>query len=205
MGFQPQGAVTGHVFTDTDGDGGQGGGEPDAAGVTVTVADAFGGVHTAVTDGTGDYTLTGVPQGSAGVDIADPFGSVRTAGTDPQTITVTAGLVASPVAVGFQPQGSLSGHVFTDTDADGQQDVGEPAASNLTVTLTDAYGGVRATITDRGRRLPGHGCPRRRGRRRRGRPGGHVPDDLERPADRDGLGRDRQRRHPRSGSNPTAA
>jgi hypothetical protein len=57
VGFQFQGTIDGHVFEDVDGDGVQGAGEPDLAGVDVTLTPAGGGAPiTVTTDVNGDYS-----------------------------------------------------------------------------------------------------------------------------------------------------
>lgn len=65
VGFQGRGTVAGHVFVDTNGNGGQNGGEADFAGVTVTVTDAFGG------------TALRPPRTAAGTIRSRPYRSAR--------------------------------------------------------------------------------------------------------------------------------
>ena len=79
------------------------------------------------TDANGDYSAT-VAAGDASVDIVDatlPAGSAQTEGTDPTTVTVPAGGTGSDID-GYQPQGTLTGHVYEDTNGNGTQDAGEP-------------------------------------------------------------------------------
>ncbi len=54
---------TGHLFTDSNGDGQQNAGEPNLANTSFTVTEVNGTPHTVITDATGNWTLT-VPPGS---------------------------------------------------------------------------------------------------------------------------------------------
>ncbi len=147
VGFQFQGTITGHVFEDVDGDGAQGAGEPDLAGVDVTLTPAGGGAPvTITTDANGDYS-SGVPAGDVDADVTDPAGSTLTTGNDPQTVTVPVGGTGTATDVGFQFQGTITGHVFEDVDGDGVQGAGESDLAGVDVTLTPAGGGVPITVT----------------------------------------------------------
>ena len=96
-------------------------------GVDVVITDSQGDTQTVTTDANGDYSAT-VAAGDASVDIVDatlPAGSAQTEGTDPTTVTVPAGGTGSDID-GYQPQGTLTGHVYEDTNGNGTQDAGEP-------------------------------------------------------------------------------
>jgi hypothetical protein len=126
VGFQFQGTIDGHVFEDVDGDGTQGAGEPDLAGVDVTLTPAGGGAPiTVTTDVNGDYSST-VPSGDVDADVTDPANSTLTTANDPQTVTVPVGGTGTATDVGFQFQGTIDGHLFEDVDSDGAQGAGEP-------------------------------------------------------------------------------
>ncbi len=145
VGFQFQGTIDGHVFEDVDGDGVQDVGEPDLAGVDVTLTPAGGGSPITVTTGAnGDYSSS-VPSGDVDADATDPANSTLTTGNDPQTVTVPTGGTGTAGDVGFQFQGTITGHVFEDVDGDGVQDVGEPDLAGVDVTLTPAGGGAPIT------------------------------------------------------------
>jgi hypothetical protein len=147
VGFQFQGTITGHVFDDVDGDGTQDVGEPDLAGVDVTLTPAGGGAPiTVTTDVNGDYSSS-VPSGDVDADVTDPANSTLTTGNDPQTVTVPTGGTGTASDVGFQFQGTITGYVFEDVDGDGIQDVGEPDLAGVDVTLTPAGGGAPITVT----------------------------------------------------------
>ena len=151
-GYQPPvatGSVTGVVFNDLNGNGSRDTGEPGLAGVSVDV-----GAQTVVTDGLGVYLATGVQVGSVTVDVNEaslPAGSVQTAGVDPTTVTVAADATADAGADGFQQRGSIAGLVFSDTNGNGAQDVGELGIGGVTVLVgvlnvtTDANGNYGAT------------------------------------------------------------
>ncbi|MEM6453611.1 MAG: C25 family cysteine peptidase [Acidobacteriota bacterium] len=99
--------VTGHVFLDLDGNGVQDPGEPDLAGVTVNVTDAFGQVQTVVTDANGDYAAN-VPPGLTTLDVDDtdpdiPPGVALTTANDPQTVTAVSNTTTASTDVGYQP------------------------------------------------------------------------------------------------------
>ena len=125
VGFHPQGTITGHVFEDTDGNGVQEAGEPDLAGVDVTITDSQSGTQTVTTDASGNYSAT-VPDGNTSADVTVPIGTILTTGNDPQAVAVPQGGTGTATDVGYQPQGTISGHVLEDTDGNGVQDAGEP-------------------------------------------------------------------------------
>ncbi|WP_461509494.1 beta strand repeat-containing protein, partial [Rhodopirellula baltica] len=146
-GYQALGTINGHVFVDTNGNGTQDGGEADLANVDVVITDQFGNVQTVSTDGNGDYTAT-VAAGdvSVNVDETDPdmiAGATLTTSNDPQTVTVTGGSSANATDTGYQGIGSVSGHVFVDTNGNGIQDGGEADLANVDVVITDAFGNVQ--------------------------------------------------------------
>ncbi len=135
------------MFDDVDGDGVQDPGEPDLAGVDVTLTPAGGGAPvTVTTDANGDYSSS-IPAGDVEADVTDPVGGTLTTGNDPQTVTVPVGGTGTATDVGFQFQGTINGHVFEDVDGDGAQGAGEPDLAGVDVTLTPAGGGAPVTVT----------------------------------------------------------
>ncbi|HPL75024.1 MAG TPA: SdrD B-like domain-containing protein, partial [Candidatus Sumerlaeota bacterium] len=124
VGYQQQGTISGHIFNDINGNGVQDAGEPDLSGVDVVITDSLGGTQTVTTDVNGNYTAT-VPAGSTTANIDEttvPAGSVLTAGSDPQTVIVPGGSNAATDPVGYQQQGTISGHIFNDINGNGVQD-----------------------------------------------------------------------------------
>ncbi|MCX6046749.1 MAG: hypothetical protein NT075_16720, partial [Chloroflexi bacterium] len=148
-GYQPQGAVTGHIFEDTDGNGAQDGGEPDLPNITVVITDSLGVTHTVTTDANGNYTTT-VPVGLTIADVDEttlPAGYVQTGGSDPSPVTVVAGNTTNVPSGGYQPQSAVTGHIFEDTNGNGTQDEGEPNLSGIHVVITDSLGATQTVTT----------------------------------------------------------
>ncbi len=90
-GFFQSGTLTGHVYEDADGSGGQNAGDSDLSGITVTVTDSNGVDHVVTTDANGDYIVTGLSLGNATVLIdTTPTsilnGATQTEGTNPSTV-----------------------------------------------------------------------------------------------------------------------
>jgi uncharacterized repeat protein (TIGR01451 family) len=138
--------LTGHVFSDINGNGTQNAGEPNLNANTVTVTPVNGPAFTILTDTNGDYTAI-VPAGSTKLEATVPTGNLVTTGNNPQNINAVAGTTAS-TPVGFQPKGTIKGHVFTDLNAGGSQQPAEPNANGLTVTITDWSGATQTVTTD---------------------------------------------------------
>ncbi|MCX6049084.1 MAG: hypothetical protein NT075_28620, partial [Chloroflexi bacterium] len=150
FGYQAGGAVTGHIFEDTNGNGTQDGTEPGLQTITVVITDSLGLTHTVTTDANGDYTAT-VPAGLTTADVDEttlPAGYVHTAGEDPNEATVPSGGSISAGDNGYQPQGDVTGHVFEDTDGNGTQDGVEPDLPSVTVVITDSLGVTHTVSTD---------------------------------------------------------
>ncbi len=148
------GSITGNVLADTDGNGS--GDAPIPGGVTLTLLDSAGnpvdgdpvtaGVQaiTTTTDGSGNYSFTGLIPGTYGVAETQPGGYLSVSDKDGgnlnqiSPITVTAG--ATNTANNFvevQP-GSITGNVLADTDGNGSGDA--PIPGGVTLTLLDSAG-----------------------------------------------------------------
>ena len=124
--------------------------KPNLAGVDVIITDSLGNTQTVTTDANGDYSAT-VPAGSTTADVDEntlPTGSVQTAGADPSTVNVLAGSNTDIGDDGYQLQGTLSGHIFEDTNGDGVQQAGEPNLPGVDVIITDSQGGTQTVTTD---------------------------------------------------------
>ena len=62
----------------------------------------------------------------------------RSSALDPTTVNVPAGGSASDVD-GYQPPaGTVSGHIYEDTNGNGTQDPGEPDLAGVDVVITEA-------------------------------------------------------------------
>lgn len=129
--------VQGTVFTDINGNGTHDSGEPGVAGRTVFV-DVDGSGHpdsgnpSTTTDASGNYTITGVPAGNYKVEEVLPSGIVAT--TALQTISFTTNMAPANVNFG-EAIPSISGTVFTDLNADGKLDPGDPGLAGRTVFI----------------------------------------------------------------------
>lgn len=165
------------VFTDTDRNGIQGGGEAGVAGTTVTLldgnADPVPGVAPQVTGNDGRYLFADVVCGVYEVKFTPPAGTqltIQQAGTDPAKDSnpdpatgVTPPVILSlsnpnnggndlTVDAGIVPVTcSIGDFVFSDANGNGVQDSGEPGVPGVTVTLLDGsgrpVGGVAPVIT----------------------------------------------------------
>lgn len=138
FGYQPRAVLYGRVFEDEDGDGVQDPGEPGLSGVTVTVTDSLGGVHTLTTDANGDWRVD-IPAGPATADVDEstlPLGMVQTAGADPTTTNVPAGTTTHGGDDGYQRRNGVIGDlVWYDDDEDNFPDPGEAGIPGVTVSL----------------------------------------------------------------------
>lgn len=152
------------VFLDLDGDGVQDAGEPGIPNIVVELLDADGDVISTVqTDASGAYGFANLTPGDTySVRVVAPTGAEFTGqnegGNDAVDSDVDAdGETAAIVpAVGDDPDvgdagilpATLRGTLFSDLDADGTQDPGEPGIPGVTVTLTNAAGATVTTTTD---------------------------------------------------------
>ncbi|WP_420631305.1 SdrD B-like domain-containing protein [Candidatus Leptofilum sp.] len=150
FGFTPPGDIIGHIFEDTNGNGVQDAGEPNLANVDVSITDSLGHTQTVTTDIDGNWIAT-VPEGSTTADVDEttlPAGYVQTAGTDPTTLNVPGGGTGDAGDDGYQPQGTVSGHLYIDTNGNGTQDAGEPDLANVDLEITDSNGITQTVTTD---------------------------------------------------------
>ncbi|HIB38338.1 gliding motility-associated C-terminal domain-containing protein [Mesonia sp.] len=139
--------LSGHLYYDTNGNGTQDSGEPNIPNVNVTITDFFGGVQTLVTDANGNWSIE-VPEGStiSNIDVNDPdfpIGAVQTEGTNPTTTVVTAGGVNEEIdgySIPTFENATLSGHLYYDTNGNGDQNLGEPDLPNVDVEILNSLG-----------------------------------------------------------------
>jgi|GEM_PF-1020743 len=153
------GTVGDLVWDDTDVDGVADGGELGLDGVTVTLRSDPDGdgvfdavVGTQVTAGGGAYQFTGVAPGTYRVVVTVPGGTFPSTATS-LLVGVGAGAAVTDADFGLAPSavatGSIGDRVWSDTDADGVQDVGEPGVNGVTVTLRadlDGDGSYESTV-----------------------------------------------------------
>jgi len=175
MGPHPEAPVTvgggqigDTVYTDTNGNGTQDGGEPGIAGITVTLYNDVNNsgiwntgdtlVGTKITDANGNYLFSGLPTGNYIAKILTPPVGTNT-GNPPggSTNPINEGAVALPlngsllnVDFGYQQSattGSIGDRVFYDADADGIYDAGDSPLPNVTVNLYASNGGTLLATT----------------------------------------------------------
>ena len=112
FGVRQNGAISGHLYIDINGNGTQDSGEPDLGGVDVIVTDSDGTVQTVTTDSSGNWTAT-VPPGSTSADVDEtdpqyPTGYAQSEGDDPTVVT----------AVGNTDTSAGNDGYFVDLDSD---------------------------------------------------------------------------------------
>ncbi|MEZ4985255.1 MAG: SdrD B-like domain-containing protein [Saprospiraceae bacterium] len=152
-GFEGTGSIGDTVYEDTDGSGLQNGAESGIMGVTVTATwfgpDGVSGggddvVYTDVTDGTGNYSITGLPPGNYDVEVTSgaPSGSTATQNSGGLSTTLTAGQDYNAADFGYEPAatGTIGDFVFFDADGDGMYEPadGDQPLAGVTVQLYDA-------------------------------------------------------------------
>ncbi|MCA9296123.1 MAG: choice-of-anchor E domain-containing protein, partial [Phycisphaerales bacterium] len=161
------GMIGDFVWSDTNGNGIQDGGEPGIPGVTVNLLDAgMVQIATTMTDGLGAYLFSGLDAGSYTVQFVNPspatlvespalqggdtaldsncvggLAAVTLATPNSTDLTIDCGLV--PLA------GQIGDFVWSDTNGNGIQDGGELGIPGVTVNLLDAgMVQIATTMTD---------------------------------------------------------
>ncbi|MEM9598078.1 MAG: SdrD B-like domain-containing protein, partial [Acidobacteriota bacterium] len=152
--------LSGTAFVDTNEDGTQNGGESGVSGVTVDLFLDLDGdgvldpgeprIGSTTTDGVGDYSFAGLPNGDYIVAV-DTVGSA-VEGFDQTTQTATGGVQPATIAgadstdndFGFVDDSpavlnpaAIGDYVWLDVDGDGVQDIGEPGIPNVDLQLFD--------------------------------------------------------------------
>ncbi|MBZ0112661.1 MAG: DUF11 domain-containing protein [Thermoanaerobaculia bacterium] len=152
FGYQQQDASIGDfVWNDLDGDGVQDAGEPGLAGIVVyldlnTNGVLDGGEPFDTSDGLGDYDIENLATGTYSVRVDPttvPTGFVLTGGTVPLSVILPAGDNYDFADFGYQQQDATIGDfVWSDENADGVQDGGEPGLPGVVVYLDLNTNGV---------------------------------------------------------------
>ena len=152
----PNASLGNFVWIDTNNNGVQDSGEPGVSGVTVTLYNATTNAvaSTKVTDANGNYLFDNLTPGSYYVIFTKPAGSIITSkdagGDDTKdsdadvttgktgTYSLASGESNLTVDMGIYLPASLGDKVFTDRNANGIQDVGEPGVAGVTAMLYNA-------------------------------------------------------------------
>ena len=157
-------SISGLAFTDSDGNGIRGAGDPGLAGVTVQLINLLGAVVATTTTGAnGAYAFNDVWPGLYQLGFVAPDGSRFTArnrggdetldsdvytstGRTDAILLISGGSIAN-VSAGLYRPGSVSGIAFADSNGDGLQSPGEAGVAGRTVRLLDADGATLASTT----------------------------------------------------------
>ncbi|MFN2304786.1 MAG: SdrD B-like domain-containing protein, partial [Anaerolineales bacterium] len=148
--------ISGTIWEDTDADGTLEGGESGRfAGVTVVLYDSNGNIiATTTTDSNGDYSFTGLPDGTYTVDVTDDNnilngywhsdgpndGADNNSQDDTYTISVSGGETNTTADFGYYIEpAALGNFIWDDQNNNGIQDSGEPGFEGIEVTLTITY------------------------------------------------------------------
>ncbi|HEX4590220.1 MAG TPA: SdrD B-like domain-containing protein, partial [Gemmataceae bacterium] len=136
--IQVRGLITGHVYTDTNGNGKFDTGEPVFAGVTVEVLDENAGgaiIASTTTDANGFYQFRSLQAGDYKVvALTNQPGTVITTG-QPADLANFTEQSTDTVDFGFFQPGTISGSKFLDLNRNGVRDTGEPGLSGFTIYI----------------------------------------------------------------------
>jgi uncharacterized repeat protein (TIGR01451 family) len=156
-------SFTTHVYLDANQNGKQDGGEPNLAGVTVTLLNGNGTPtgSSAVTDANGNVSFAGLLPGTYEVSVATPAGDGISQNTNVMTpVTLPSGgsanaiegVYAGTIGGGGQPAPALSivktVASVTDTNHDGLTDAGDVIGYSIQVSNTGNQALIGVTVTD---------------------------------------------------------
>ena len=158
FGYVKKHAISGNVYLDQNRDKTKDGGDIPQSGITVNLVDASGTVvATTTTDADGNYSFTGLGDGTytVQVDKTGPLASTEQT-EDPsgqgdsrsQAITFTrSDPDVTNVNFGYAEDYTISGTVYYDKDRSETLNNGEPGFDGITVNLLDEAGATVATTT----------------------------------------------------------
>ena len=158
FGYVKKHAISGNVYLDQNRDKTKDGGDISQSGITVNLVDASGAVvATTTTDADGNYSFTGLGDGTytVQVDKTGPLASTEQT-EDPsgqgdsrsQAITFTrSDPDVTNVNFGYAEDYTISGTVYYDKDRSETLNNGEPGFDGITVNLLDEAGATVATTT----------------------------------------------------------
>ena len=159
-GYYKPASLGDFVWDDKNANGIQDGGESGIVGVLVTLTgtDGAGNIinSTTTTGSNGQYAFNNLAPGNYVVTFTKPLGYITTAqdqggndGTDSDanitsgattTITLVSGENNTTIDAGYYKPASLGDFVWEDKNANGQQNLNEPAIAGVIVSLLDAAG-----------------------------------------------------------------
>jgi photosystem II stability/assembly factor-like uncharacterized protein len=135
--IQVRGLITGHVFTDTNGNGKFDTGEPVFPGVTVEVLDQNTNaiIASTTTDANGFYQFRSLQAGNYKVvALFNANGFVQTT-AEPTTLATFTETSTATVDLGYFQPGSISGFKYLDLNGDGTRESNEPGLGGFTIQL----------------------------------------------------------------------
>jgi hypothetical protein len=136
--IQIRGLISGHVFTDTNGNGVFDAGEPAFSGVTVEVLDQNAGgaiIASTTTDANGFYNFRSLHAGNYKVvALTNQPGAFQTTG-QPANLSAFTEQTTDTVDFGFFQPGSIGGVKFLDLNGDTVRETGEPGLSGFTIYI----------------------------------------------------------------------
>ncbi len=129
------------LWYDLDGDGVLNGNESGITGVTANLLDDNGQVIASISDIGGQFSFSGLPNGSYTIEITDVNGVLEglaattlPAAAASKPITIAGGDVAG-VSFGYQVPGLIGDTIWSDADGDGVRDPGEIGLGGVTLEL----------------------------------------------------------------------
>jgi hypothetical protein len=145
FGFYESISIAGNVFADNNQDGINNAGDGPADGVDVYLdlnanGSRDGGEPSETTNGSGNYTFSGLSPGTYSVRLDVPAGATQTTG-NPGPTSVASGASVSGINFGVDLlSGSISGNIFEDTNGNGTKDGGENTVPSGAVAFLDLDG-----------------------------------------------------------------
>lgn len=145
--------ITGHLYRDENGNGIQNINEPNLSNVDILLNQSDGSFQIVTTDLNGNWVAL-VSPGNTTVsidqnDLPPAEGRIETEGTNPNTVFAVALQTTYAGTDGFFYVGTISGHLYYDTNGNGiQNNPTEPNMPNVTVTVTDFHGNIYNPVSD---------------------------------------------------------
>ena len=161
FGYQGNSSIGITVWLDQNGDGSKSGSEPVLAGVRVFLDRNANGTRDAdepfaTTNASGIYLISGLIPGNYQV-VAEagtlPAGLVNTGDPDATkdgktSVTLAAAQNITTANFGYQGNATVTGHLYLDTNGNGNQDNAEPDLANVDIIITDSLGFTQTVATN---------------------------------------------------------